>query len=165
MLGHAYQGASSTCLYHAVYAVTGDPTWLRHAEDARQGPEPDAELPWVFQLAAHGLLVFAHHTTQRAAEGQTTPRVFWEELRARWATADPGVTPWVPLIVTIWGGRAYHAVAVGLPIRGGDVLVSDSARRDLACMRWEEFLDSGYATAYRVEMLVPFAGGPSAGPT
>lgn len=153
MLSHARQQGGPTCLYHAAFALTGDPRLLAEAEHAR---EPDNEVEWAQVLAARGLLVFDQHCTQRDYGGQVTPPLFWERLRARAAAhLQPHETLSLLVVILEADDHDYHAVAAEIPMAGDTVSVSDSHLTGVLFLSWAEFLHSRYARAYRVQQLLP----------
>lgn len=149
-LAHEPQGETGACLYFATYALTHDPAWLAYARD---GPSRSTdELLWRSRLAQAGLVLFPSLVTQSGYSEPAGP-AFWEWQRAHMHAIQPGR---VPLMVTFLGQDQplYHAVALVLDTTTGDVTVSDSCQPALQHFTWAAFLDTRYARAYRMEMLV-----------
>ncbi|MFK7601879.1 hypothetical protein ACI3L1_06670 [Deinococcus sp. SM5_A1] len=146
MLLHSNQGAANDCQYRAVFALTHDPEWL---DLATQG-DPSSDSLLMLRLAQRDILCYPQHVTQAAYVGPCD-RNFWTWFRGHAHGIQPGE---VGLLVTVWGNSIYHAVAVLLDTTSGTVTVSDSALPGLEQFDWPGFLDSPYARAYRVEMLM-----------
>lgn len=145
MLYHRPQTRLYGCLYHSLYALTGDEHWLEHVEDVSR-PR------WHARLHAAGLMVMAYWDAELIE--QSCPPELWARLR-EWGQGQEGFTH-IPMLATIHGIRAgHHIVGLALPVGDGPVWVSDSARHELQTLTLEEFLSSPYASAYAVEALAP----------
>lgn len=148
ILHHRPQPGQIGCLYHSLYALTGDESVLEHAADTSQ---PRFHV----RLAEMGLLLFTFYCAE--APLPPTPPAFWEALRARFAANPLGATH-APLLVTIAGTTPgwTHQVALALTLQPGeDVLISDSNAPAPITVPWDVFLASDYARAHTVEMLGP----------
>lgn len=148
-LGHQHQPQPYGCIYHAAYALLGDPTLLDHIED-------DRTAAWVARLARRG--VVPYHLWYTRLSSRTEPVITdrdWEAIRSQ---AQVQQADTLPLMVTIASNRVqgYHLTAVLIPSRRmGDVVqISDSALPELLHLSWQDFLRSRWAAAYEVEMLV-----------
>lgn len=129
------------CLYHAIFAFTGDEYWLEHIEDF-------SEPRWLARLAAQGATVLTYYA-DLMTDTHTTVE-FWEKLRDN----IPEGTESLPLLITVDGiSSRRHLVAMRLP-RNGDVVISDSALSGLRSMSFQAFLTSNYANASGVQQLL-----------
>ena len=148
-LHHRPQAALFGCMYHALYALTGDESWLEHVDDF-------SEPRWLARIQAQGCTVLVFFADLMF--DTRTPPHWWDALRWNIPAEGKGgqATTHLPVLATVDGvsGRR-HVVAVALPVNGrDDVLISDSAMPDLRVLTWAEFLDSTYARASRVEQLL-----------
>ena len=152
MLEHRQQFGPVGCLYHSLYAVTGDEAMLDpgHVHDT-------SDARFLIRLSKWGLLAFPFWVT--GANGATTDPAFWESLRGRFTRDNTVGATHAPVLVAIPGSteRWLHSVAVALPISPEQdaVQVSDSEFPAPLTFSWAGFLASAYATAHRVEMLGP----------
>ncbi|MFC6592402.1 hypothetical protein ACFP81_10625 [Deinococcus lacus] len=147
MLHHKLQRLSYGCLYHALFAITGDEAWLEHVDDVSQ-PR------WHARLHAAGLMVMTYWSSELIE--QPCPAEFWTVLRERFA-ALPGVPTHISLLVTVKGlNVGHHIVAVALPVsEDHPAIISDSAKNSLWEMPLADFLLSPWAEAYAVESIAP----------
>lgn len=148
-LHHRPQAALFGCMYHALYALTGDEGWLAHVDDF-------SEPRWLARIQAQGGTVLVYYADLML--DTRTPRHWWDALRWNIPAEGKGgqATTHMPVLATVDGvsGRR-HVIAVALPVNGrDDVLISDSAAPALQVLTWADFLDSTYARASRVEQLL-----------
>lgn len=149
-LRHRPQAALYGCMYHALYALTGDEGWLAHVDDF-------SEPRWLARIQAEGGAVLVYYADLLL--DTRTPPMWWDALRAIIPADGQGGRPTthMPLLATVDGlsGRR-HLVALALPVVGrDDVHISDSALPDLQVLTWAEFQASPYARASRVEQIIP----------
>lgn len=145
-LFHRRQKHLYGCLYHALYAVTGNEAWLEHVDDL-------SELRWLTRLHQDSAVLLTYFADQ--VQDTTTTPEFWEALRQN--VDLPGVTH-LPLLVTIEGrgGFGRHVLALALPVSHDDTVeISDSALDGLTYLPYREFLQSEFARAYMVQAAAP----------
>lgn len=140
-LHHRPQRHLYGCMYHAIFAFTGDLHWLEHVDDL-------SEPRWLSRLHAAGATVLTYYadlmTDTRAAPA------FWQKLREHM----PEESKKLPLLVTCDGlGGLRHLVALEFH-RDGSVAISDSALSGLRAMTFLEFLRSNYSSASMVQQLM-----------
>lgn len=142
MLHHRKQAQLWGCIYHSLYAVTGDESMLEHVDDL-------SELRALTRLHSAGLGVQTLHAAMFGG-AQPTSKEFWIELMGR-APAGGG---WL-MLLTVPAERSdvRHAVAAGL--YADRVIVSDSALDDYQVFSQTEFLSSKYAQADAVGIVFP----------
>lgn len=149
---HRRQSTIYGCLYHALYALTGDEQWLAHADDI-------SDLRWLSRLHEQGGMLLTYYADNLLHT--PAPPGFWEALRGHIAPEGEGDRPTthLPLLVTIEGLSGLdrrHLVAIALPVEGrDDVWVSDSAADVPQQFAFAEFLTSRYARASEVVQLLP----------
>lgn len=148
-LWHRPQSQLYGCIYHAAYALLGDPTLLDHVDDVGTGA-------WINRLARRG--VVPYHVWQTRLSSRNIPVITardWEAIRSQAQVRDEAA---LRLMVTIESTRVqgYHLIAVLIPNRtvSDMIQVSDSALPELLHMPWREFIQSRWAAAYEVEQLV-----------
>lgn len=144
-LYHRSQRHLYGCMYHALYALTGDESWLEHVDDL-------SEFRWLARLHASDAVLLTYFADQ--VRDTTTPPEFWDTLRANVKLPD---IVHLPLLVTIAGRGSFgrHVVAIALPVADDSVWVSDSALDGLRHLSYAEFLQSEFARAYMVQALAP----------
>lgn len=150
MLEHKPQGAPNGCLYHALFAITGDPDVLTFAGDI-------SDARFYSRLAEFGMISLVLYACPPELARPTDP-AFWQHYRDLFTRANTTGARFVPLLVTVNGLTMQHAVAVALPVHraaGDTVIISDSNAPEPHTLTWEQFTRSEYARANRVEMLGP----------
>jgi hypothetical protein len=133
MLHHQHQTELYGCLYHALYALTGDFSVLEHVRDI-------SNARFYCRLHDMGLFAAALH------RGPPVKSDFWDRL-------DPGGPH--ALLLTLPAERMEdvgHAVAVEL-WPGQSACVSDSKQITHQWFGWEAFLGSPYGHPLSVEVL------------
>lgn len=139
MLHHQQQPELYGCLYHALYALTGDPDVLEHVDDL-------SNARFYARLHGWGLMVitpWADYSDPAA----TTPCRFWE------AVTSEHPQPYLLTVATERLPGFRHAVAALVSTRS--VSISDSRHACPFTLTFREFLDSEYAQAFLVEQLLP----------
>ncbi|MBZ9752735.1 hypothetical protein K7W42_17985 [Deinococcus sp. HMF7604] len=150
ILHHRQQSGLVGCLYHSLYALTGDEAQLAHVEDV-------SDARFAVRLAGQGLMAFPLWVTP--SDGPVTETSFWTALRDRFTRDNVVGASHAPLLVAIpgTGPPMLHSVALALPITPTEetVQVSDSNFDTPLTFSWAAFLLSDYSRAHRVEMLAP----------
>ncbi len=139
-LHHQKQPERFGCLYHALYAITGDERALQYTEDI-------SELRFHARAVQLGYLLLPLYVCD-APLGGRFGMGWWDALRARVPAAEP-----LPVMVSIeqrHDPRVHHVVALCLR-HDGPVTVSDSSADTFLTLDWHTFQASPYARAFRVE--------------
>lgn len=140
-LHHRPQRHLYGCMYHAIFAFTGDSHWLEHVDDL-------SEPRWLSRLHAAGATVLTYYADLMT--DTRTKAAFWDKLRQNM----PEGSEKLPLLVTCDGlSGMRHLVALEFH-RDGSVVISDSALSGLRTMTCAEFLDSNYSSASMVQQLM-----------
>ncbi|WP_027480537.1 hypothetical protein [Deinococcus pimensis] len=145
-LWHRKQAERFGCIYHALYAITGDEGVLAHVGDISEARMRTR----MTKLGLFTMPVFANHGDFTDA----TPRAFWDTYREMFAHDEPGHAYLLLSVPSRRVANNWHAVAVKLPNLAADTVeVSDSSEDDVLVYTWPEFLASWYAHAHVVESV------------
>ena len=145
-LHHERQTRPYGCLYHAVYALTGDRRWL---ED--EYVNEFSNFRFLCNLAERRHTLFPVYVNNMD-DHTPVPDGWWDTLKARLTAADE----YAELLVAIQSTqhpKLHHAVALILHPTGG-VRISDSNQPAVVDLSWSDFLASPYARTLRVEVLI-----------
>lgn len=141
-LRHRRQPKVWGCIYHALYAVTGDESLLEHADDL-------SEFRALTRLHALGYGVYTLHAAMFGGAQPTTPE-FWREVTAQIPAGEAHV-----LLMTVEGVHPDLRHAVAMALCRDEAVISDSALPELIRLSLPDFLETKYARASEVQSVFP----------
>lgn len=144
MLHHRKQESLWGCIYHALYALTGEESLLEHVTDIS---DPRA----LIRLHQLGYALLPLHVVKFAGPcADQADAGLWRGLVSQ---LPEGASALLAVTVDGFIPNTQHAIAVELS--RDEVAVSDSAHHALQLFDLENFLSSRYSRANAIEALMP----------
>jgi hypothetical protein len=141
MLKHQRQPNKWGCMYYSAFALTGDKRWLEY----------ETNISPVAFLAHVGKLGYTLRTIFVNPKQFNVDRDFWQSV---WQSLEPGA--YAPMLVTLGELELGLGHQVAICVTPDDVRISDSSKPEVIILIHEDFLESKYAQAVEISILMTF---------
>jgi hypothetical protein len=147
MLRHLKQPNKWGCMYYSAFALTGDERWLEYETNI----SPVAFLAHVAKLGYVLKTIFVVPNDFTSVEKFAVDPNFWQSV---WQSLEKDA--YAPMLVTLGELELGLGHQVAICVTPDDVMISDSSKPEVIILIHEDFLESKYAQAAEVSILMTF---------
>ena len=134
-------------MYYSAFAITGDKRWLEYQTNI----SPVAFLAHVGKLGYVLKTIFVEPNHFSSSEKFAVAPSFWQSC---WQSLEKDA--YAPMLVTLGELELGLGHQVAICVTPDDVMISDSSKPEVIILIHEDFLDSKYAQAVEISILMTF---------
>jgi hypothetical protein len=147
MLKHLKQPNKWGCMYYSAFALTGDKRWLEYETNI----SPVAFLAHVGKLGYALKTIFVEPNHFSNLEKYAVGLSFWQSC-----CQSLEKDAYAPMLVTLGELELGLGHQVAICVTPDDVMISDSSKPEVIILIHEDFLESKYAQAVEISILMTF---------